>query len=534
MATLHWQGAISGTGGHTSVAAYDFNVPSNWKVQAYNQAVSNWPTSLTGPRPQDNIVVGVYVTARTPLLFGGYTGTMAAGGWGQNGVGATGTTFTSSLSNAILALIPSNYPFPYFGGGITGDVYNYLFSENVKNGAGLTNESTLGSALDIARSQLGLKLKVTSGVYLYTTGAINSAYASGLTTTDGYPNYSVVDIDFVQSRIQQTGLTAGICYTEMYLSQAGETAGQQNAGLGNVMITDGRFNMIKHDRRIANSQYYAENILATSTGKPLSITLNNTVVRSVVTPNCDFNVAADSTVGTLTVTEGFLPYYAKSKKDLAVDNREITFLGKANTPLANSTLGFITAASTGATGPYVSGIYVNKQYAALNDGHYDYIPTVVIGSPDGLSSAPVTIENIQIVAAGPTGAPTNLDTLRRWNILFNGNATVTTVANDGGIVSAYGDIKSDATVTITDLQMRNNAVLDLTQAPDFNGWYFGSATGNYIIGGINFLDDSNIVLGSAGVRLYNTKVVAGYDFRSSTDLPVSKAAVFMPFNGKGG
>ena len=514
MASLFWQGAISGTG-HTSVAAYDFNVPSNWKVQRYGQPVSNWSTSLTAPVAGDQITVGGPVVARTPLLFGGYTGTMAAGGWGQNGIGATGTTFTSSLAFAFIDLNPQYYPFPYFGGGITGDVYNYLFSDNITNGAGLTNPAAMGSALDIARSQVGLKLKVTNSVVIRHTGRINSAFASGATTTDGYPNYSVVDIDFVQSRVQQTGLTAGICYTSLYLQESTTAA---DDGLGNVIITDGGFAGITNNRSV--------NPNGTATGKAASVTLNNAVVRTVTTPNCDFNVAANSTVGTFTVTEGYLPYYAKSKKDIAVDNREITFLGKANTNLANSTLGYINTASTSATGSYVSGIYLNKQYAGVNDAHYDYIPTVVIGSPEGLSSAPVTIENIQIVAAGASGAPSNLSTLRRWNILFNGNATVTTVANDGGLVSAYEDIGSDATVTIGELQMRNNAVLDLTQAPKFNGWYFGTATGNSIIGGINFLDETSTVIGSAGVRLYNTKVVAGYDFRSATDIPTSKYSVF--------
>ena len=514
MANLFWQGAASGTG-HTSVAAYDFNVASNWKVQRYGQPVSNWSTSLTAPAHGDTITVGSPVVARTPLLFGGYTGTMAAGGWGPNGVGATGTTFTSSLFYGDLRLHPQYYPFPYLGGGVTGEIYNYLFSDNITNGAGLTNPNTIGSALDIARSQAGLKLKVTYSLYIRHTGRINSAFASGATTTDGYPNYSVVDIDFVQSRSPQTGLTAGICYTDLIMEEA--TTGSDD-GLGNVTIDGGGFeNVINY--RFANSS-------GTSMGKAASVTLSNTVVKTVTTPNCDFNVAANSIVGTLTVTEGYLPYYAKSKKDIAVDNREITFLGKANTTLANSTLGYINAFSTSSTGPYVSGIYLNKQYAGVNDGHFDYIPTVVIGSPEGLSSAPVTIENIQIVAAGASGAPSNLSTLRRWNILFNGNATVTTVANDGGLVSAYEDIGNDATVTIGELQMRNNAVLDLTQAPNFNGWYFGTATGNSVIGGINFLDEYSTVVGSAGVRLYNTKVIAGYDFRAATDLPTSKFAVF--------
>jgi hypothetical protein len=377
----------------------------------------------------------------------------------------------------------------------------------------------MGSALDIARSQAGLKLKVSSTVNIIHTGRIDPTIASGGTSTDGYPNYSVVNINFVQSRVQQTGVTAGVCYTHLYMADA--TTGANNNGLGNVIINDGGFNSMMNAR--------TGNPSGTSTGKASSVTLNNTVVKSIVTPNCDFNVAANSTVGTLTVVEGYLPYYAKSKKDLAVDNREITFLGKANTNLANSSLGFINTASSSATGSFVSGIYLNKQYAGLNTGNFDYIPTLVVGSPDGATatSTPVTIENIQILAAGASGAPSNLDTLRRWNVLFNGNATVTTVANDGGIVSAYEDIRNDATVTVGELQMRNNALLDLTQAPNFNGWYFGTSTGNSIIGGINFLDDTSIVLGSAGVRLYNTKVIAGYDFRAATDVPTtSKFAVF--------
>jgi len=525
MAILYWQGAISGTG-HTSVAAYDFNVASNWKVQRYGTSPNTWATSLTAPGANDTIYVGGPIVARTPLLFGGYTGTMAAGGWGRDGIGATGTTFTSSLVFANIDLNPQYYRFPYLGGGVTGEIYDYLFSDNIKNNAGLTNPAAMGSALDIARSQVGLKLKVSGNMYIRHTGRINPAFASGATTSDGYPNYSVVDIDFVQSRVQQTGLTAGICYTSLYLQESTTAA---DDGLGNVIITDGGF------ATIANSRFANPN--GTATGKAASVTLNNTVVKNVITPNCDFNVAANSTVGTLTVLEGYLPYYAKSKKDLAVDNREITFLGKANTNLANSTLGYLNTASTSATGSFVSGIYLNKQYAGLNTGNFDYIPTLVIGSPDGATatSTPVTIENIQIVAAGASGAPSNLSTLRRWNVLFNGNATVTTVANDGGIVSAYEDIRNDATVTVGELQMRNNALLDLTQAPNFNGWYFGTSTGNSIVGGINFLDDTSIVLGSAGVRLYNTKVIAGYDFRAATDVPTtSKFAVFAPEDGIGG
>ena len=532
---LHWQGALQGTG-HTSVAAYDFNVASNWRVQRQFTAVVNWPTATQAPIPGDTVYVGGQVICRTPLLFGGYTGTIGVGGWGANGTTGTGTgttaesgtTFTSSIERFICTLSPYWYPFPYLGGGITGDVYNWLFSDAIKDTVGLTNPAAISTTADISRSQAGLKLKVRDIVPIYTTGQINSAFASGATNSAGYPNYSVVDIDFVQSRSGLTGVTGGVCATRLWVMEATSSTA---AGNGNVIINDGSFNEVKVFRfNTANG---------TSTGKAHSVTLNNTVAKTIVTPNCDFNVATDSIVGTLTVLEGYLPYYAKSMKDLVVDNREISFLGKANTSLANSALGYVNTASTSATGAFVSGIYLNKQYAGVNDGHYDYIPTVVISSPQGATAtAPtVTIENIQIIAAGPSGAPSNLSTLRRWNVLFNGNATVTTVGNDGGLVSAYPDIKGDASVTIGELQMANNAVLDLTLAPDFNGWYFGSlsgnASGNYVIGGINFLDETSTVIGSAGVRLYNTKIAAGYDFRAATELPPSKFSVFtQDFGGK--
>jgi hypothetical protein len=459
---------------------------------------------------------------------------MAVGGWGANGTTGTGTgttaesgtTFASSIERFICNLSPYWYPFPYLGGGITGNIYNWLFSDAIKDTVGLTNPAAISTGLDISRSQAGLKLKVRDIVPIYTTGRIDSALASGATTSAGYPNYSVVDIDFVQSRSGLTGVTGGVCATRLWVMEATSSTA---AGNGNVIINDGSFNEVKVFRLL--------NANGTSTGKAHSVTLNNTVAKTIVTPNCDFNVATDSIVGTLTVLEGYSPYYAVSMKDLVVDNREISFLGKANTPLANSALGYVNTASTSATGAYVSGIYLNRQYTGiLADAHYDYIPTVVISSPQGATAtAPtVTIENIQILAAGASGAPSNLSTLRRWNVLFNGNATVTTVANDGGLVSAYPDIRGDASVTIGELQMRNEAVLDLTLAPDFNGWYFGSLSGNnLVIGGINFLDETSTVIGSAGVRLYNTKVAAGYDFRAGTDAPASKFGVFaQDFGGK--
>jgi hypothetical protein len=68
--------------------------------------------------------------------------------------------------------------------------------------------------------------------------------------------------------------------------------------------------------------------------------------------------------------------------------------------------------------------------------------------------------------------------------------------------------------------MAENSVLDLRYAKQFDNWFFGSLTGDTVAGGINFVDNSCDILGSSGVRLYNTKIINNYDVRAAKVLPV--------------
>ena len=84
-------------------------------------------------------------------------------------------------------------------------------------------------------------------------------------------------------------------------------------------------------------------------------------------------------------------------------------------------------------------------------------------------------------------------------------------------------------VAINTLNLSKGAILDLEAAPQFNNWTFGyyiqGVTGspNGFMGGIVYGDKSAKIIGSPGVRLYNTKTIgSNYDVRSGTNPPTAK------------
>jgi hypothetical protein len=104
---------------------------------------------------------------------------------------------------------------------------------------------------------------------------------------------------------------------------------------------------------------------------------------------------------------------------------------------------------------------------------------------------------------------------------------------EGTTIAAWQDLDASKQISISRLTMAEQSVLDLTYASQFNNWYFGSLTGDTVAGGINFNDDTCTVIGSAGVRLYNTRIINNYDVRAAKVLPVVYAELDVaPFIGK--
>ncbi len=514
--TYYWQGSTGAAG----IARYDWNYGPNWKVANWGKPYSQWATSATAPGASDIAYVGDIFTARSPVLFGGYSGGVAGSTsttlW-LNAQQTTGTTFNSSLNSIYVKMLTPKsttgtnyYPYPWFGGGITGDIYNWAVNVD-----GLDSATITGSTG--ARADLGLTLKVAYSATVYTTGQIDRNYSVGGSDGNGFPNYSVVNLNFVPSKNYNNGGTAAV---QTYFYAGGGNTWQNAAtskevGLGNITINGGAFQSISLDNGVSGASGAAI--------KPFTVNMTNTVAAGAVVHNGDINADKSCTFGTFTVRSGSNPYYLPiewADRDSArgYDGRQINLAATFNTTSANTLLGWATSATSS---PFVSGVYLYDQYAIPSaiDG-YDYIPTIFLGNPsDGATFTAQTVAVFNEVA--PYSTTTSGNAQRPWRIEFFGDANITSMSTEGTTIAAWKDLDPSKQINIVKLTMAEQSVLDLNYASGFDNWFFGSVTGDTVVGGINFVDGSCQVLGSAGVRLYNTRVINNFDYRAGKPVAVS-------------
>jgi hypothetical protein len=185
--------------------------------------------------------------------------------------------------------------------------------------------------------------------------------------------------------------------------------------------------------------------------------------------------------------------------------------------------------------PFVSGVFLYDQYTSVpNNSNYDYIPTILLGSPeDGVTFTAQTVAVFNEVA--PFSSNTSGNAQRPWKVEFFGDANITSMSVEGTTISAWADLDASKQVSIITLSMAEDSVLNFRYAKQFDNWYFGSLTGDTVAGGINFVDNSCDILGSGGIRLYNTKIINNYDLRAAKVLPVVYEALDVgtfSFGGK--
>jgi hypothetical protein len=542
--TFYWQGSTAGAG----IARYDWNYGPNWRViRPGAGSILNSPTSLTAPGASDVVWVGSIFTARSALLFGGYSGGVA-GSTGTalwlNAQQTTGTTFNSSLAYFSATLLTpksttgtSLYPFPYLGGGLVADSEVYIWAVNIDN-----LDSATVTGITGARAELGLTLKVASNTQIKTTGQLNRNYAVGGVDGNGSPNYSVVDLKMVPSRHFNNGGTAA-CISTLYVS--GDTnsslfAGTPTVGLGNITINGGAFQSISLDNSVGVG---ATGTFGTATGpsatvaRPFKVLLKNIVALQASVQNGDINVDKSCTFGTFTVKGGANPYYPRLSEETkegsaGYNGQQINLAGTFNSTSASTLLGWAPGITSSA---FVSGVFLYDQYTtAPTNNNYDYIPTILMGSPE--DGATFTAQSVNVFnEVAPYSSNTSSNAQRPWRVEFFGDANITAMSVEGTTIAAWGDLEATKQVNISRLTMAENSVLDLRYAPEFNNWYFGSLTGDTVAGGINFADDTCNVLGSAGVRLYNTRIINNYDVRAAKVLPVVYEALDVSpviFSGK--
>ena len=446
MANYYWVGATASAG----ISRYDFNTPANWQTLFWNSNTTGgaigwtYQGATSCPGVGDHASVGVSVVhpapyAISPLLYGGYSGNSAFGEW-SNAIGSTGTTLNSSLATLAVDMSGSRYPFNYFGGGLTGDVYAWAVTSD-----GLTTTGFVGATG--LRAVQPMKLKVNRQ-YMITTKASSLA-------------------DILQ--VKSVNIAPGTTGTSLV------STSMNIMGTGVVKVKGGSFSMIQN--------------FGTGTLHLSGLTCGEfRTVPSSVFVNTDTRFSNVYIDGAYTAP--------------------MWFGGSLDTPTVMADLGFVGSATGNNAGSNDSGIIVSPVSNWWSGAGLTTNPVLNFGMP-GITSAVSFCKKIVIVSsAGSTGA-TVPASAARWNLVFAGGASATSIEVDDATVRAQEYIDPTVTVSIGTLGMTRNSVLDFAHEGQFDNWFFGSITGNQVNGGIVFRDETPIIRGSAGVRLFNTQIVLG-------------------------
>jgi hypothetical protein len=423
----------------------------------------------------------------------------------------------------------SKYPFPYLGGGITGDILRYLKS--------VWNLSLQGyTAGDI------------------NTRADNAWVGGGWTGTDA----SISAEAKAGLRIRVGGKDSLGTRTAFLLSP-GDNATPQNR-IFNLDI-----NMVGD--KLAGSNQIVSDMKILSRGNPLhSYVFRTGTFRSVISQGdaammfeactagsiqTDYHnytsVGPQSRVGGLVIdTENNDPRYhpwvlyfaggitsgarqvtygsASTKIDLPWNNKIIANTNPStyNTNYAKGMAGFTWSTTNPLIGIGEFGGTAGPIYATADSvtGFYTFVPSIEMysntrdGTPDW----------------DQTRSDSELGAVTSYSLELLGNCQLGNVLAYGANVYYSSRGSNNATVYMGALRMREGASLDFTRNPDMDALFIGGFTGTgvntQIVGGILVEDDTCTIRPSKGTQFANSKVV-GSDGIGGID---ARATLFSPTN----
>jgi len=609
MAYFFWQGSTAGAG----VARFDWNYGPNWKVSPNVvpnlKNLSTLPSATSAPGPLDYAYIGNVststntegygLTARSPLLYGGCSGTMPIGGitttgggpiWLNAVRGTTGTTFTSSLQSIFIdlghrkgpnGLTSCKYPFTNLGGGLVApapnDVgnqgswgYNWAIADGMSAG-GLTASLT---GITAARAADGLNLKVAQIIDIFTTGSITGAMPPS-DSNNAEADYSNVTINLIPSKAQSYSNNSGMASCSTKVNLRPDYLGRVY-GAGKVTLN--RYKQYETSNYgpiplIQTLEIWGVGTAGTTADAPTgnwSVRNPKAQVINMFKPNPDdpsnpggggvilntkiyeigdhtFNTGitfGEMQIGTPSFVGNILPFepdnsvYPNALGPIYAYENIIKLVAPIfNYANAASTLGYATTNYNNLLSK--SGIKLYRMHSVnpITVGlgyNYNYIPVIQIIDDNQATIAgnPITAKIPTLIGGLPSTvtntkgyrAP-NLITLP-WRIEFGTSVSCTaaTIANSTTLASMDGVYPPTTQININTLNMSTRAILELYNytSAGVNNWFFGTLTGNSIIGGINYGDETPRIIAEPEMRFFNTKLAIGtYDNRGSTNVPVA-------------
>lgn len=589
MANFHWVGATGNSvskydWNQTSNWWVKETSPTGSYDPSYPASAFSRATRL--PIAGDMVYIGTELHCLSPLLYGGYSGdaqTHNGGNWGvglTTGVTAGGIGFTYltdiapsddsvSLSYSLLAGLTANpgklfspasygsdteladyllnvnphsgligatsaavygetssrYPFPYLGGGLTGQIWSWATNQHKQSyrafiglgGTGATSYAAAnawvgggitGAYFGDIISSGGVGDRIAFGALRVRVGA------KGMIISSGVPSTTAKSKAFEQKLVN------------MFVACDKGGAGSSSPTAISSKIT------IDQPYKLGHSYvFYGQDI---TYGPYITVgeRKGNGLIESIgVKGDCQVQVHG------ITAAFGIFDLHASTRigqtsrfGGITIEQRpwgvstEPARVRYNSWPLVmegSITGGCIPAIYGGVTGsisvPAQNKLQLNDYSLVLQatdgiSGAYanPYPPSIVLGTV-GLTSAVCTIPTVQAdspASQKPYSSPND----KVWNLHLAGSSRIGQVTLNGGLlmVSPYGTPGME--VQVGNCDMRNNAILDFTTNGNIDSVYFGSLTGsnvtNYrLIGGINALDETCKVYSSAGLRFINTKLL---------------------------
>jgi hypothetical protein len=535
------------------VDQYNFNKVGNWYGITVGSGGLKWISTQATPGPGDTVIFGGegfaaipglsyaelngWTAAKSPCLFGGYSGGVTSGSWSNTSGVGIGTTFSTAL-NIVMGNIEKGYNFPYLGGGITGDIASWCA---IRDGvsAGFHQKAYSNGVRD---PQANLKLKWKNYNQIWNIRQLQAAPAD--VTSVNYLNTFIYDFDSVKALTQigasgSAGATANSGSVQTILNFLGRGGAGLRVRSGSIDVA--YINMMNQGGAPADSYNYA----SYGSYNDCGIELYNTFIKELNVAKWQGTYLKGCTLANATVWPIALGVVQNSNPPRYTDQATFEFASSVD---VNATLNDLAAGFTWSSSDYsqyygvitlVSGVTIRNS-SGIGDTVYlapsqqtSTKHTAIIG--DRVDNKTISIPKINIYSGAASGVSgfdaTGTFPYMPWAVEFAGPSQVTTIFNYGGYVYSNQDIDPAASVQISELYLRDSAVLDFSKKQSgFDQWLIGglSASTGQIYGGIIFQDETAKVLGSNNVRLWNTQTKVNNSI--NTRIPAGPPSTTQPPN----
>jgi len=459
------------------------------------------------------------------------------------------------------------YCFPYLGGGVgnqtdEGEEISYWLAQTRGCTAALGVGPERGGNLT-KRQQDGLNLRVKYQMIIKTTGRINPQYPVGADQ-----NYSKVDINLVPSKSSTVSSTNPTACNSLAIILMGNTqasaaweatgnVGTNKRGSGDIKIK--RYSSINLENGVLVTKntggvpliHYAEVTnpitqleydsydlpeftfelgLSAASSRSLRATISDAMILSCAAYNVPSVVIDGCTMGSFSSVHNWVLSQTDSTSAIVKDEEAIVLSSSFDGIQVKNALGFGGSAFAGMNTITLEGVYGTEGNPKTLKNPRLVLGDVTLTDTLAASAKTVKVDNISIVPAlDPPTSNTVTDFIPvPWQLEFIGPASVTSVDASNCKIVANNYFRDFSTglsgINITTLNLGNSATLDLNSVPSFDDWFFGSyitgSTNNGFIGGLVLENETSKIIGSRGVRLYNTKKVGtNYDTRGGTYIP---------------